>query len=203
MPNNIFEQRISEMGKQLSGLLASPVLRFSESESGAIPEAPGIYIIFEDQKLVYLGSAQNLNLRLWHEHYLGEQVRMGGSQLRHVLSVVNLKLVNNEVITEYIKDRCSFAFIKWDQINKRDLKFIEDFFSSVLRPDYIKFGALDKVWEAQKKSEHNKQIVYKCEDCGIEFISHRARTIKLCSDCAGKRRREGRGSVQLKRKSNR
>lgn len=70
----------------------------------------------------------------------------------------------------------------------------------MLRPDYIKFGAIGKIWSARQKREHGKQIVYRCEDCGNEFISGLARTVRLCSDCAGKRRREGKGPIQLKQK---
>ena len=85
---------------------------------------------------------------------------MGGSQFRHVLILAHPTLVDEKAITEHIKNHCSFTFMKWDRIEKRNLKFVEDFFNSVLRPDYVKFGAMGKIWSAQQPRQYNKQIVY-------------------------------------------
>ena len=198
--NKLYKQRISEMEEQLARLLSAPFMCFTEGEADAIPEAPGIYLIKEDDKIVYSGSAQTLRLRLWYEHYLGEQVRIGGSQFRGILSKVYPNLKDNKEITQHIGKHCSFAFIKIDPIEKRELKFVEEFCNSILRPDFIKYGAKGRVWATTQKT--NYPITYNCDDCGKEFPSGRRRSgLKLCRECAEKRRREGRGPVQLKRES--
>jgi DNA-directed RNA polymerase subunit RPC12/RpoP len=194
----LYKQRISEMGEQLDKLLSAPFMFFTEGNADAIPEAPGIYLIKEDDKIVYSGSAQNLRLRLWQEHYLGEQVRMGGSQFRGVLSRVYPSLRDNKEITQHIGKHCSFTFIKIDPVEKRELNFIEEFCNSILRPDFIKYGAKGKVWATSRRRE--PYIIYKCDDCGNEFPSGRQRSgPKFCRNCAEKRRREGRGPRQQRK----
>lgn len=42
------------------------------------------------------------------------------------------------------------------------------------------------------------ELTYKCEDCGKDFVSHRTRKgVLLCADCIGKRRKEGKGPIQV------
>jgi len=194
----LYQHRIKEMKEQLAKLTSATYMQFIKVDANAIPEAPGIYLIKENNKIVYSGSAQNLRLRLWREHYLGEQVRIGGSQFRGILSKVYPNLKDNKEITQYIGNHCSFAFISIDPVEKRELKFIEEFCNSVLRPDFIKYGARGRVWATQQKRAH--PIIYRCDDCGKEFQSGRKRYgLKLCKDCAEKRRSEGRGTIQLRK----
>lgn len=82
MPDAKYKQRISQMEAELVQLLSAEFMPFRRDNVTAIPETPGIYLIREKETIVYCGSAQNLRLRLWKEHYLGEQVRIGGSQFR-------------------------------------------------------------------------------------------------------------------------
>lgn len=189
MQSKRYQQRIVEMKKELDKLLSMPFIRYVEVNADTIPEAPGIYLIKENEKIVYSGSAQNLRLRLWSEHYLGEQVRVGGSQFRGILSKVYPSLESDEELTSYIGEHCAFAFLEIDPVEKRELKFLEDFCNSVLRPDFIKYGAIGKVWATHQRKE--KYIVYNCDDCGREFPSGRRRSgPKLCRECAEKRRSE-------------
>ena len=190
-----YKQRISQMEAELVQLLSAEFTPFASGNVNAIPESPGIYLIRENETVVYCGSAQNLRLRLWREHYLGEQVRMGGSQFRGVLNRVHPELKDNEALTQHIGTHCSFTFLKKDPVEKRELKFLERFCNSVLRPYFIEYSASGKVWAASQKQTH--PIMYNCEDCGREFASGRCRSgLKLCKDCIEKRRREGRGPRQ-------
>jgi len=183
------------MEAELVHLLSAKPVPFASANIDLIPEAPGIYLISEKETIVYCGSAQNLRLRLWKEHYLGEQVRMGGSQFRRILNRVHPELKDNEALTRHIGKHCSFAFLKKDPVEKRELKFLEKFCNSVLRPDFIEYGASGKVWAASQKRAY--PIRYICEDCGREFPSGCRRSgPKLCKDCIEKRRREGRGPRQ-------
>lgn len=191
-----YQQSIVKMQTELAQLLSERVMRFAEDNAEAIPEAPGIYLIEENNRIVYAGSAQNLRLRLWREHYRGEQVRVGGSQFRGILIKVHPNLTDDKELTEHIGQRCSFAFLAKESIEKRDLKFLEDFCNAVLRPDFIKYNAKDKIWGTPQRRAH--PIIYNCDDCGKEFPSGRQRSgLKLCKDCAERRRREGRGPIQL------
>lgn len=190
-----YKQRISQMQAELVQLLAAEFMPFASENVSAIPEAPGIYLIRENETIVYCGSAQNLRLRLWKEHYLGEQVRMGGSQFRGILNRVHPELKDNEALTQHIGKHCSFAFLEKEPVEKRELKFFEKFCNSVLKPDFIEYGASGKVWAASQRQAY--PIMYNCEDCGREFASGRRRSgPKLCKDCIEKRRREGRGPRQ-------
>ncbi len=201
MYSELYQYRIAEMEKQLVELLSTTYEKFTEVDANVIPEAPGIYLIKENNELVYCGSAQNLRLRLWQEHYLGEQVRMGGSQFRGILCKVYPDLKDGKELTEYISKHCSFAFTKVDPVEKRELKFVEKFFNAVLRPDFIEYGAKGRLWASHQT--RTNPIIYNCDDCGKEFQSGRQRSgLKLCKDCAEERRREGRGPVQLKRRAN-
>lgn len=195
MLNESCRQRISEMEGELAKLLSARFRPFTKENADAIPQAPGIYLIKENDTIVYAGSTQNLKLRLWTEHYLGEQVRKVGSQFRGNLS--KQQKLNANQLTEYIANRCSFAFLAKDPVKKRDLKFLEDFCNAILRPNLIKYDPDNRVWSAPRKRKHH--IIYKCDDCGREFPSGRRRSgLKLCKDCAEKRRREGRGPRQHK-----
>ena len=114
----LHKQRIKEMEGWLTSLLSAPFTRFSDANEYSIPESPGIYLIKEKDgdKILYSGSAQNLRLRLWQEHYLGEQPRMGGSQFRGILSQVCPHLKDNRGITQHITNQCSFAIMKIDPV---------------------------------------------------------------------------------------
>jgi len=191
----VYRERISQMEAELVQLLSAKFSPFADASVNAIPEAPGIYIIKEYERIVYCGSAQNLRLRLWSEHYLGQQVRMAGSQFRGILSKVHPELSDDEALTQHIARNCSFAFLTKDPIEKRDLKFLEKFCNSVLRPDFVEYGAIGKVWG--RVHRQTCPITYACEDCGEEFESGRRRSgPKLCTVCILKRQKEGRGPRQ-------
>jgi len=189
------KQRIITMEAELAQLLQGEFVVFVRDTVDAIPEAPGIYLIRDGETVVYCGSAQNLRLRVGREHYLGEQVRMGGSQFRGILNRKHPDLKDNEALTGYIEDHFTFSFIVKDPVKKRELKLFEKFCNSVLRPEFIEYGAIGKIWSSSHRQEY--PISYRCEDCGGEFPSGRRRTgPKLCKDCITKRRREGGGTRQ-------
>lgn len=193
--DSVYRERVSQMETELVQLLSSELCLFDDENASSIPEAPGIYVIKEYGRVVYCGSAQNLRLRLWSEHYLGQQVRMGGSQFRGILGKVHPELSDSEALTQHIARNCSFAFLMKNPVEKRDLKFLEKFCNSVLRADFIEYGAIGIVWG--QVTRQTRPMEYECEDCGTKIESGRRRSgPKLCAGCILKRRREGRGPRQ-------
>jgi hypothetical protein len=195
---NLFDS-IHKMQTILERLVTAPCRKFSQAEWHDVRAVPGLYFIEDKGAIIYIGSAQNLNTRLWQEHYLGRRVRPGGSQFRGILAK-SWKLGTSQKITDYMRKSCSFAVVELDPVNKRDLKFIEDYCNAVVRPELIEYDSKNIEWVGERILSN--PIQYKCTCCGRPFLSGRQRRPPYhCKTCAEEHRAQGRGPFQLQKPS--
>ncbi|MBM3143233.1 MAG: hypothetical protein FJ005_09395 [Chloroflexi bacterium] len=194
-----YDSKLKEMEAVLQCLVTAPRQKFSQAVWHDVRAVPGLYLIEDKGAIVYIGSAQNLNTRLWQEHYLGRRVRPGGSQLRGVLAK-SRKLGTSQEITDYIGQFCSFAVVELDPINKRDLRFLEDYCNAVVRPELIEYDSKNIEWVGERILPN--PIQYKCTCCGRPFPSGRQRQPPYhCKTCAEEHRAQGKGPFQVKKPS--
>lgn len=109
-------------------LLEGKEICFSNVATSEVPEAPGVYVIFNEQnEVIYVGRTINLRRRLLREHRRGN---VNGSQFRRALSR-NFGFESEDQISGYI-DQCTFKF-KIIEDSKERIR-LEHFAIAVLAP---------------------------------------------------------------------
>ena len=70
-----YDDRLQQLIKTKDQLLESPPMRFQEMTPKRIDgwETPGIYAIFRDQEVLYVGKTVNLTQRLYTDHLMGNK----------------------------------------------------------------------------------------------------------------------------------
>jgi len=188
-----YNSNLKEMETILQRLITTPRMKFAQAVWHDVPAVPGLYLVEENGVILYIGSAQNLNTRVWQEHYLGLQVRQGGSQLRGVLA--REQALTAQEISDYIRQYCSFAVLILDPIEKRLLKFLEKYCNAVVRPELIEQGSKGVIWVGESVPQN--PIQYECVCCGRTFLSGRRRRPPwYCKTCAEEHRAQGTGPFQ-------
>lgn len=115
-------------------LMASEKISFNDVDlHKKLPEESGVYRIFgrkaDWNKSMYVGSSGNLLQRIFHNHLMGNKRDNIKKKLINNLGLKDAKAVKN-----YLKRNCSLQFIVVK--NKKELKFIEHFLISILRPKH-------------------------------------------------------------------
>jgi len=123
--NSNFEEKINKHIKSLESLFASKAHEFSTVNRDLIPTTSGIYAIYENNKLVYIGISANLKRRILGDHLRGD---CQASAFRKNLSKA-LDLNDEGNITDYIIKKCSFCFLEHE-----NPKYLEHFAIGVLEP---------------------------------------------------------------------
>lgn len=93
-----------------------------------IPKASGLYLIYSQDQLLYVGETDNLQRRLLGDH---KSSNIKGSAFRKALKKYK-KLADEKSISEYIMKNCSFQFIEFEDKKRR--KRLEHFAIAVLNP---------------------------------------------------------------------
>lgn len=124
------EERITLYKDELVRLLNSPTYEFLGQDRKNVPEAPGVYIIYQKVlgQVVYIGESDNLRRRLFSNHRSGNR---RGSAFRRALSRWE-KIEDEKEISEYIIQNCSFKFLLVS--DKLERKRFEHFTIAVLNP---------------------------------------------------------------------
>ncbi|MCK4404800.1 MAG: hypothetical protein KAW02_06880 [candidate division Zixibacteria bacterium] len=116
-------------------LLASEKIPFNDVDlHRKLPKESGVYRIFEKKsewnKSIYLGKTGNLLQRIYHNHLMGDKQ---ASSVKRKL-IANFGLRDEKAVKDYLKRRCSLQFIVIK--NRNEIKFVEHFLISILRPKY-------------------------------------------------------------------
>ena len=90
-----------------------------------MPDVSGIYAIYENGEIIYIGISSNLRRRLLGDHRSGDRQ---ASSLRRNLAAF-YKLDSEEKITEHILNNFKFKYAKVDSP-----KNLEHFVISILMP---------------------------------------------------------------------
>ena len=124
------ESVVSHYVGMLKKLLAKSRYRFADASSLDIPEAPGVYVIYDTRinAIIYAGRTKNLRRRLLGDHKRGN---VRGSQFRKALGR-NFTLNSEDEITSYILKNCSFQFMALEEFE--EIVRLEHFAIAVLRP---------------------------------------------------------------------
>jgi len=130
-------ERLEYYVNRLRELLSSPRRRFSRAAH--VPTKPGVYVVWRDSVIIYVGSSRDLRRRLLGEHLRGN---VDGSRLRRALSWdlgiapigvrAKLSRAEEERISEHLRRRCSFQYIVEE--NERMRAMIEHFAIALLNP---------------------------------------------------------------------
>jgi len=98
---------ISYFTQMLGELMASQIFNFKSVHVELVPKKAGVYLILnEHSEVIYVGRTKNLCRRLLGDHMRGN---IRDSQFRKAL-MQNYGLKNEEQISSYIKEKCSFKF---------------------------------------------------------------------------------------------
>ena len=116
-------------------LLASEKISFNDVHlHRKLPTQSGVYRIFgrkaDWNKSIYVGGSNDLLQRIFHNHLMGGKA---SSTLKKKL-INDLGLKDAKAVKNYLKRHCALQFIVVK--NKKEIKFIEHFLISILRPKY-------------------------------------------------------------------
>lgn len=130
------QPRLQELEDRLAGLLKAPTLRFDEAIRNALPEAHGIYRIFDADapfETVRAGrtktAAGGLRQRIYQNHLMGNQ----NGNLRAQL-VAEGVCADLEAAKRHIRERFAVQVLVVDDGEERAV--IEHFMLAVLQPRY-------------------------------------------------------------------
>ncbi len=128
--------RLKTLESQLAQLLSSPVIRFDDGCRGALPEAHGIYRIFDPTKpdhTVRAGrtktAAGGLRQRVYRNHLMGNQAGNLRAQL-----VADRTCADLETAKSHIRKSLAVQILVVESEEERAR--LEHFMLAVLRPRY-------------------------------------------------------------------
>jgi len=127
---SLIESTVASYSEKLKQVLNQPVYRFAEATSKQVPEASGVYVIYDSSsnQMIYAGRSKNLRIRLLQQHKSGN---IRGSQFRKALGQKH-NLDNAAKISDYIKDNCSFKLLEVESFEERVR--LEHFITAILAP---------------------------------------------------------------------
>ena len=97
-----------------------------------LPE-PGVYLIYDNAKVIYVGQSTDVKRRLWGDHKSG---RTNGDMFNVYLERRYHALDTVEKRHKYIRDNCAFRFlIAEDLRDKRTRNLFEAFLIADLDPE--------------------------------------------------------------------
>jgi len=111
----------------LINLLNEPRVQFGKLTPDVIPKAPGVYLVYEGDEPVYVGSSKNLRRRVRYQllgarkHYLATQMIRYRFHSKHKFQV-------------HLMTQCSVRYM--DTEGADEAKWLEKFVAGVIRPIY-------------------------------------------------------------------
>jgi len=99
---------------------------------GGLEETGGVYVIYDQNKVIYVGQSRNLRRRVWGQHKSG---RTSGDQFNIYLRDKK-KLRTQEQRQQYLRTRCTFRFLPSDEMasDLRVRNLVEAFLVAELDP---------------------------------------------------------------------
>ena len=136
VPSQTLYAQLEELQRQLFRLLRSPAIKFDDGVRRALPEAHGIYRIFdptEPDKTIRAGrtktAAGGLRQRLYQNHLMGDQ--RGNLRAQLVAEGVCRDM---EAAKQFIRQKLAAQFLVIE--NGDDRTCLEHFILAVLKPRY-------------------------------------------------------------------
>jgi len=133
--------------KNLADLLKGPRIRFGEKSSD-MPRAPSIYLVYEGNEPVYVGSSTNLRRRVFSQlfraknHYFASQM-------------IEQRVQNIEKFQDYLISRCTVQWLATD--GEDQAHWLERFVAGVIRPIYNGGSRTFQNSEPRGHEEKNKK----------------------------------------------
>lgn len=87
--------------------------KISFNNIGEFPEYNGIYFVYQDNRIIYIGKADKQNIKKRCEQYLNKS---SGGTLRK--KIENTRNLNPKEAIDYIKNTFSVKFIQVDKVEK-------------------------------------------------------------------------------------
>ena len=117
-----------ETGKQnIQSLLNKPRIRFGELELNILPRAPGVYLIYEKNDPVYVGSSTNIRRRVCYQLFNARNHYFASHLIRY-------KFHNKVRFKDYLIRQCAVQYMETDGAD--EAKWIERFVAGAIRPIY-------------------------------------------------------------------
>src|SRR4030042_825827 len=127
---SFIESTVASYSEKLKQVLNQPVYRFAEATSKQVPEASGVYVIYDSSsnQMIYAGRSKNLRIRLLQQHTSGN---IRDSQFRKAIGQKN-NLDSEAKISAYIKDNCSFKLLEVESFE--EMVRLEHFITATMAP---------------------------------------------------------------------
>ncbi len=125
------QDRVDALAKELVRLLDVPHVAFRDAKPAAFPEAPGVYVIYDQQGAVLRAgkTSATLRQRLYTNHLMGSQNGNLAAQL-----TASGVCGSRDAAKDWIRKNC---FVQWLEIwDDRNRGFLEHFMLAVLEPRF-------------------------------------------------------------------
>lgn len=117
-----------KLGQQgLTSLLRKPRVPFSKLKSEMVPKAPGVYLVYEGNEPVYVGSSKNLRRRVLYQ-LLGARKHYLASQM------IKYRFHSKPRFQAHLIAHCSIRYIETEGVE--EVHWLERFITGVIRPIY-------------------------------------------------------------------
>lgn len=143
------KEKISELSKSLNSLLSLPKKDFPKSLR--LSKKPGVYIIYEGEKPIYVGRAKNLSQRIKDNLLQGNVI---AHTLRRKLTAEMAKEkgtspgeVNENEITSFIQANLRFQSVEVDLDNAKRYLYSPSLLSSCLKARWSLPAVHRRGWE--------------------------------------------------------
>jgi len=124
-----YDLTIERYLSELKLLLSKEKIQLNNNPGKIFPKKGGVYIVWEENRHIYVGKSSNLKNRICGNHLSGNK---RGSTLRNKL--LKKRFSDENEVSEYLRDKCSIQFIEIEESSYRS--FFEHFVISVLKPEY-------------------------------------------------------------------
>lgn len=109
------EKILSESKRLAKKLLETKPFQYDELNH--VPMRRGVYLIYNNGKIIYVGESNKLRVRLLSDHISGE-LKATTSTFRNKLTKEPFNIKSGKEMLDWIKDNCMFC---WVEIDDRDL----------------------------------------------------------------------------------
>jgi len=122
------ESGIKVGGQSLHKLISEDKIPFNGMKGKMIPDAPGVYLIFEKDNPIYAGKSTNLRRRVCYKLSKGNK--------KHYLAknLIKHRFHDKIKFQNYLTDNCSVQCIETE--NADEAQWMEHFIIGTIRPIY-------------------------------------------------------------------
>ncbi len=122
------EKRLPKLKKYADEILKQDTIRLTDLKYSQIPEKSGVYIIYNNKKVIYIGNTQNLRNRIYRNHLMGEE---RSSILKK--KIMKERNLSRSKAKEYMK---KYLSVRYRIIPTSKIDSVEHFLISLFVPKY-------------------------------------------------------------------